>query len=79
MDVDKFIDRNNYFSQPKEIVRDIFHAISDPDANRRILESLGMTESTYDFTKMKKLFKNKNFKKTGVMTAFSKTRRSLNP
>jgi hypothetical protein len=62
LDVDKFIDRNNYFSQPKEIVRDIFHAIRDPDTNRKLLESLGMSESTYDFTKMKKLFKNKNFK-----------------
>lgn len=34
MDIDRFIDRNNYFSQPKEVVRDIFYAIKDPERNR---------------------------------------------
>jgi ApbE superfamily uncharacterized protein (UPF0280 family) len=35
LDIDRFIDRNNYFSQPKEVVRDIFYAIKDPERNRR--------------------------------------------
>lgn len=58
MDIDRFIERNNYFSQPKEIVRDIFHTIKDPNKNRKILESLGMSEtSLYDVNVMKKMFK----------------------
>ena len=79
LDVDRFVDQNNYFSQPKEIVRDIFHAIKDPDTSKKMLQSLGMSESTYDFSQMKKLFKKKNFGKPGVMTAQTRSRKSLQP
>jgi len=63
INIDGFIERCNYFSHPKEVVREIYHAIRDPDKNRKVLESLGMSESTYDFSLLKKLFKNKVFKK----------------
>lgn len=79
VNIDRFIERNNYFSHPKEIVREIYHTIQDPDNNRKILESLGMSESAYDFGLMKKLFKKKIFKKSGIGRGYSKTRRSLRP
>lgn len=58
VDFDRFVDRNNYFSQPKEIVAKIFKAIQDPDSNRIILESLGMAENVFDSTKYLKKAKS---------------------
>jgi len=35
MNIDRFLDKNNYFSQPKEVVRDIFYAIKHSDKSRK--------------------------------------------
>lgn len=54
-------------------------AIQDPSRNKKILESLGMSESTYDFSNMKKLFKKKIIKKNGIGRGYSTSRRSIKP
>ncbi|CAI2365299.1 unnamed protein product [Moneuplotes crassus] len=77
VNIDRFIERYNYFSHPKEIVREIYLAIQDPDRNKKILESLGMSESAYDFSAMKKLFKKKIVNKGPLGRALSTSRRTI--
>lgn len=49
VDIDRFIETNNYFNQPKDQVTKIFYAIQDPESNRVLLESLGMAETVSHF------------------------------